>query len=165
MPLEIPLTGKYALGRTVLIDARDHERVASHTWYCMPDDYATTHLRRADGTRRTVNMHRFILDVLDSGWDVDHINRDRLDNRRGNLRLVASVINRQNTGAQGGRSVFRGVYFERGLGRWRARIMLDGRKHCLGYFDEERDAALAVEAFRAGRMPWVAPDNALERAA
>jgi hypothetical protein len=130
-------------------------------WYCMPDLYARTSRRCSDGSWRSMAMHRLILDAIDSHLVVDHINRDKLDNRRSNLRLVESVINRQNTGSFGGSSVFRGVYWEASKRRWRARIMLNGKKYALGYFGDERDAALAVETFRAERMPWVAPDNAL----
>ena len=157
--VEVPLTGRYANGRCALIDACDAGVVEGIAWYCMPEDYARGRL--GDGSQRTVAMHRLILGALDSPLQADHINRDRLDNRRCNLRLVPSRINRQNTGPQGGRSRFRGVYFEASKQRWRARVMLNGKKHALGYFMAELDAALAVEAFRAEHMPWVAPDNSL----
>jgi len=39
--------------------------------------------------------------------------------------------------------------------------MLNGRKYRLGNYREEDEAGLAVEAFRAERMPWVYPDPAL----
>ncbi len=112
-------------------------------------------------------MARLILGLVGPSYrhlQVDHHNRDRLDNRRENLRAGPSILNRQNTGAQGGSSRFRGVYYDTRAGRrkrWAARVMLNGVKRRLGYFSTELEAAHAVEAFRASEMPWVHPDNEL----
>jgi hypothetical protein len=113
-------------------------------------------------------MGRLILGLIQQPKiHVDHWNRDPLDNRRDNLRAGPSRLNRQNTGAQGGKSRYRGVYFDTRSGHrkkpWTARVMLDGKKYRLGNFATDDEAGLAVEAFRAARMPWVYPDPALLR--
>lgn len=160
----IPLTGKYAKGRFVLVDADDYERLSKSSWWCDPHGYASATLK-VDGERRHFRLARVVLGIEHRPeLHADHINRNRLDNRKANLRAVPSRINRQNTSGQTGTSSrFRGVYHQSAKKNrpWRARIMLDGKKQGLGYYDTELEAALAIEVFRATNMPWALPDPAL----
>ena len=75
--------------------------------------------------------------------EVDHVNGNRLDNRLVNLRVVNRQRNNINRTAQVGRSKFVGVSFLKRAGLWRAYIGKDGKRHDLGYFKEEIDAAIA----------------------
>lgn len=81
-------------------------------------------------------IHRLVWLYHHDEWpadQVDHINGDKRDNRIENLRVVSNGENAQN------RRV-RGVTYERRNGRWRARIMVDGKSISLGYFATEREA-------------------------
>lgn len=70
------------------------------------------------------------------GFDVDHINGNKLDNRRENLRIVTTQQNRWNT--RGPRGGLVGV---RRHGRgYQARISIDGKSVSLGVFDTEEEA-------------------------
>lgn len=105
--------------------------------------------------RRHFRLHRELLGLSESDTrEVDHINRDRLDNRRCNLRVVTHAQNGQNVPAQGGTSPHRGVSFCRQTGRWRAHVMIDGKQNQLGRFDTEQEAAIAAAAFRRKHMPF-----------
>lgn len=83
----------------------------------------------------------------------EHINRDRLDNRRANLRVATHAQNCQNVPAQrDSRSGLRGVRPMRG--GWQAYATIGGRFHHLGCYREKHQAAEAAERFRAERMPY-----------
>jgi len=78
--------------------------------------------------------------------EVDHINGDRLDNRRANLRIVTKQQNRQNIGKQSHREMtsrYKGVVQHPKTLRWRAIVKTGGKQRHLGYFATEHEAALA----------------------
>ena len=92
-------------------------------------------------------MHRFIM-KSPSGSIVDHINRNGLDNRCSNLRIVT---NRQNCwncshGINVGSSKYKGVRWYSKGGKWHSTIHHNGRKVHLGSFDDEVEAARAYDA-------------------
>ena len=100
--------------------------------------------RCIDGVRESVLLHRLVLDAPD-GVDVDHINRNTLDNRRSNLRLASRSENNANRGLQKNNSSgFRGVRLSKGR-YWIAQIKVDGRQIYLGSFPSAFDAALAYD--------------------
>jgi hypothetical protein len=100
-------------------------------------------------------MHRFVLGLRKGDpRKVDHKNRNRLDNRRENLRVVTSAENAQNLERNYGRSRHRGVAWHKVTKKWRAVVRLDGRQHHLGYFDDEDEAGAVASAFRAQHMPF-----------
>ena len=66
---------------------------------------------------------------------VDHINRDKLDNRICNLRVVTHQINQFN------RSSTKGYHFDKARGKWVATIKLNYRTLFLGRFDTEKEAS------------------------
>jgi hypothetical protein len=110
--------------------------------------------------RRTILMHRVILGLADDDKrQGDHINRNRLDCRRVNLRIVSAGGNMQNQGAiktfkgKPVESAYRGVNMvkKKGkhTGRWKA--MVCGKY--LGCFPSEIEAAQAAADYRLKTMP------------
>ena len=90
------------------------------------------------GRRKTVSMHREILGAKDHE-EVDHINGDRLDNRRSNLRVLGRSANLHNRGAYGP-SGLKGVSWDKRKKKWRAEIGKNGKRAWLGYHDTKEDA-------------------------
>jgi hypothetical protein len=86
------------------------------------------------------------------GVYVDHINRDKLDDRRGNLRIVTPAESRQNTPAISGRH--RGVSWDAARGKWQAKAQLNGRMVQIGRFASEEEAHQAVSNWRSEHMPF-----------
>lgn len=145
-----------------LIDTDDLPRAKSvpGKWFAQRDNssrtmYVRTNIRRPDGSRYRPLLHRWLLDVPD-GMEVDHIDHNGLNNKRSNLRICSRAENSQNRkGAySNSTSGFRGVHWHKATGKWRARVIVDGTEHVLGYFDDPREAARVVSAGRAELMPY-----------
>ena len=80
------------------------------------------------------------------GLVVDHINRNKLDNRMTNLRICTQQQNTFNqTKHKRGSSKFKGVNFHEGTGKWRARINPNRKGIHLGLFEKEQEAADAYD--------------------
>ncbi len=129
--------------------------MAAYRWNMDSGGYAVRaewipSLKRA----RTVKMHRVLLglEFNDSGV-CDHINRDRLDNRLENLRIVTPAVNTQNkAGRPGSTSQYRGVYWNKAAGKWHASTSIGGHSKFLGLFDDEHEAGRIVSEWRALHM-------------
>jgi hypothetical protein len=142
--MEIPLKG---LGNTFSaeIDDSDAALVEGYPWAVMKDDrnfYAVARVKRDDGRRAVVLMHRLILPGV---REVDHKDGNGLNNTRNNLRASTHSQNIANAKLRCDcSSGFRGVTFDIVYRRpWRAQICKDGRITRLGGFATPEEAALA----------------------
>ena len=96
-----------------------------------------------------VSMHRVVADAA-TGLDVDHINRNGLDNRRENLRLCTRGQNNANRGPWNKKknSKYKGAHLHKmknGGTFWAAAICKDYKQIHLGTFKTDRDAAIAYD--------------------
>ena len=100
--------------------------------------------------RYRYRAHRLAWLYVTGAWphdQIDHINRDRSDNRFINLREATQEQNNWNAGLSiHNTSGFKGVSKDRRSGRWEAHISLGNRKKFLGYFDRPEHAANAHRA-------------------
>jgi hypothetical protein len=152
----IPLWGKNDIVRAwVLVDADDFEWLNQWRWFMSSTGYAIRFEGGRLPNRVTVRMHRRILGLEPSDRrHTDHINRDRLDNRRANLRVVSEAANHQNiTPRTGGTSEYRGVSYCARTRRWVAGASTQGKRFCK-HFDTELEAAEAAAAWRREHMPY-----------
>lgn len=140
--VKIALNGGKGKGLYVLADLKDLTLIANHKWYLGTGGYAraTAHIKGStvSESRSTTNyMHRLLLgEPPQKGLQVDHINRNRLDNRRSNLRWVTHQQNCHNSTPISG---FKGT--KKDGARWTARI----RNLHLGSYDTEKEAALVYD--------------------
>lgn len=129
-------------GQVATIDAADVHLVEGRNWYALAvaggGFYAA---REHDG--KMLAMHRHIT-AAPKGKDVDHANRDTLDNRRANLRVCTRSQNRANSAARPSKTGVKGVW-ERG-GRYMASVQKAGRTRHLGPFDTVEAASAAYLA-------------------
>ena len=125
-------------GHLVIVDKDTAEWASKLKWNICPRGYARTWVRNADGTRKYVPMHRLVLRAKE-GEIVDHKNRDKLDNRKKNLRVVSSFVNSLNRSSQG-KSKYKGVAKHRS--GWQ---VYAGGKY-VGLFTDEVVAAKAYDA-------------------
>lgn len=136
----VPLTR----GKVAIIDSCDAHLILPYKWHATAKGYAARRPRKGGPTEF---MHRVILGlpIGERVLEADHINRDRLDNRRSNLRVATSSLNSANAGRTIGISGLRGVTWQPRCGRWRARIEVNGREHFLGHFSSVEEAARAYD--------------------
>lgn len=121
------------------VDPEDFDRASQRRWYAVKRGRKALILYAESAAHPQVLMHRFIVDCP-TGFVVDHINGDGLDNRRSNLRVCSQRDNSRNRGAVNG---YCGVSWKADIGRWRARIMVERREISLGAFDTPEQAAEA----------------------
>lgn len=135
----IKLSGKRANGAYALVDEDDYERIkAMGSWYLSDTGYA---VRRnvVDGRKQTIRMHR-IVNNAPGGMVTDHLNNNRLDNRKANLRVTTQAENAKNRGYT------KGYAWDRSKKLW----MVRHRNKFYGRYKTEDEARLAYKLARSG---------------
>lgn len=148
----IPLTRN----QTTIVDEIDAD-LCDLRWYATIENHTTFYAGRTHRSpghkKRYVAIHRSIMSrvmgrALLSSELVDHINGNTLDNRRSNLRLCTHAENSQNrTSRKGTRSHYKGVYFHKGSQKWRATLTHGSKVETIGFFSNQKNAALAYDWF------------------
>ena len=126
-----------------LCDSIDTDVITKRQWYKCSHGYARTTM-----IKRKYRMHQLIMGTPPEGFCVDHINRNRLDNRRCNLRFVPSGTNVINRGLMSrNTSGYIGVSFVPRVKSkpWRAQITDKGINRHIGYYATKEEAKLAYD--------------------
>jgi len=138
-------------GRVALVDDEDFDQVSKYRWYCGLDRWRAYAISGfgfyVNNTRKriTVRMHRLIMNA-GRGQEVDHINGNGLDNRKGNLRLCTKVGNGANRrSAIGSSSKYLGVSGSKTRKSWLVQIQSGGMGMYLGVYASEVEAAKAYD--------------------
>lgn len=142
----LPLGGKHGLTAIVDRDVRRKIEKLGLRFYSFGKGkwiYACAHLYNGKQNDKVVQLHRWIMDAK-PGQVVDHINGDRMDNRRENLRLCTVAQNIRNQKPRASRSGLKGVFKKRG--RWQASYTFEGKKIYIGNFSTPEEAARAYDA-------------------
>ena len=124
----------------MLCDVDCMDELLKYYWY-ERDGYATTNFNY-----KKLLAHRIIMDVGDYDGDnqIDHINGNRLDNRKNNLRIVTSQQNSMNAAVRSDNtSGATGVFWYKTRSKWRVQIVINGKAIHLGYFNNFEDAVKA----------------------
>ena len=84
--------------------------------------------------------------------DIDHIDRNKLNNRIENLREISHKENCQNIGAyKNNRHGVKGIYFNKQMNKWQSHIMSDGKRIHLGCYEVKEDA---IEARKQAELKY-----------
>lgn len=121
-------------GRAI-IDIEDIEKVSKYKWGTAKSGYVRN-------VKYSLSLHQLIIGFMPEKPNViDHINRNRYDNRRSNLRIVDFSINGFNKGKQSNNtSGYVGVYWDKNRNKWEASIKIDRKKRFLGYYNTIEEA-------------------------
>jgi hypothetical protein len=136
---EIPLTqGKFAM-----VDDTDYEAVSRFKWHAHFDDHNWYAIRRTKTGHQ--KMHIFLMQPP-AGVEIDHKDRNGLNNQRGNLRICLHHQNMSNTFRPTlNRSGFKGVSWKKRNRKWCAQIAVKRVVKHIGLFDSKEDAARAYD--------------------
>ena len=134
----------------ILYDFEDFNQIKHYSWYIDDKGYVKA-LNKVPATtiRNVIYLHRLIMKAL-PGQIVDHINGNKLDNRKANLRFVDLSQNGMNKiTAKNNKSGFRGVCWSSRNKKWRATININKKHIHLGHFESKHDAVVAY--YRASK--------------
>lgn len=141
---KIPLVGQRGVGKFALVDDEDFEYLSQWRWFYGDTGYAT-HSAGPRKARKTIRMHRLLMNTP-KGMETDHINRDKLDNQKPNLRICTRFENSMNRPKQiNNKSGYKGVYWHKQTKAWHAVIVIKGKHISLGTHKNVTDAAKAYE--------------------
>jgi hypothetical protein len=138
-------------GKTALVDDEDLWMFLNHNWNCTKHGYVCRNYFE-NGKWKCHRMHRMVMNARD-GELVDHINRNRLDNRKCNLRIVNKSQNAANKAAHRNNKLgMRGVHFHPGTGKFRAVLGSEGKRISLGLYPTPQEAHSAY--CKAATKKW-----------
>lgn len=139
-------------GHEAIVDADMADVVGHFVWHASVRKH-TVYAATGHSTKKL--LHRVIAsaafgDGALTGMEIDHVNRNGLDNRRDNLRIVTRSQNMCNAKPRKmSASGYRGVTWSKAKSKWLAQIQLHGKKRHVGFYDDPKEAADAYERARA----------------
>ena len=140
----IPLTQ----GKFVIVDAKNYEWLNQWKWCVSKSKGGYFYAVRGEnqnGKWRRVSMHRLIL-KCQRCEQADHKNHNTLDNREENLRKCTHAQNQYNRIPNIGTSKYKGVHLYRDRNKWHAQIQCKYKRHHLGWYKSDIEAAKAYDA-------------------
>lgn len=163
----IYLNGRVGQGKFTIIDPIDYsEEIAQTSWELSTYGYVCAYVQgprresrpercahcghrpKARDHKKVIYLHRLILSN-NNGLNVDHINRNRLDNRRANLRTATdrqNAFNSKKRNVATATSRYKGVHWDKTKRRWIASFWVGKKCTVIGRFTDEEAAARAYDA-------------------
>ena len=124
------------------IDLKDIDKISNIFWNVYNGTngfYVSGYNKKTKNTMEFI--HKYILDYYGS-MEIDHINRDPLDNRRCNLRLVSRSTNQLNKSCPKNNLLgIKGIRMHHG--KYQARIMVNKKSISIGHFNTLNEAIIA----------------------
>lgn len=143
------LTYKLPSGESALFDSEDSIIVTAQKWFKSPQGYALARPPTGSRKRQTITMHGYLM-AVPKGVCIDHINGNKLDNRKDNLRYCDQSENGKNARKKSRNGVptskHKGVSWSN-RGYWQVVVRVEGKLKFIGKFDSESDAAKYAEPY------------------
>ena len=133
-------------GKEVLIDKDSLSLFESRVWHISDTGYVVWR-GVENGKKRTIRFHREVMGA-ENNEIVDHINRNKLDNRRANMRIVTQKENARNSDRY---EQYKGYYYDNTKKRWAIDTKTYGIKSL--YMDSEYDCKRYIKALKEGDTP------------
>ncbi len=134
---------KLTQGKFALVDDEDYDYLSKFKWYayCSRGIFYAGRTEYINGKGHILQMHVTLLGRK-MGAEIDHKNRNGLDNRKENLRFSTHSENcRNRSKLKGKSSMYVGVSWDKKIGLWRSYIKIKGKLIHLGLFSSEIEAS------------------------
>lgn len=146
--IELELLGNHANTKdqidstNMLISKQSLPLILEFNWYLSKDGYPVGYsIDKINKRSCRCKLHQLLFPYVQKGYVVDHINRNRLDNRLENLRICTQKENSYNTTkSPNTKYQYKGVSQSK-KGLWTASITKDGKKHSIKNINSEIEAA------------------------
>ncbi len=117
-----------------IVDDEDVSRVISYKWQLSSQGYI-------QNRNENLSLHRFIMDLDDATLVIDHKDRNRMNNRKTNLRVTLETHNNKNRSlGVNNKTGYIGVVYIAKQGKYRPQIDVDGERKYLGTYSSLEDA-------------------------
>lgn len=127
-------------GDSFIFDAEDFPIVKSHKWSVENSGYIHTTVKG-----KHIRLHNQLINAP-TGLVVDHINGDKTDNRKSNLRIASNMENCRNQKlCSRNSSGYKGVSYDSRRKKYAAYIMVNYHNIFLGYYDDPKEAAFMYD--------------------
>ena len=129
-------------GQAAIVDNDCFDEINHYKWFALRRGVKFHACRRikTDKGDRNFYMHHAIIGRPPKGYDVDHIDRNGLNNRKANLRFVTRRQNMQNLDKSNATSRYPGVYWHKAKKKWATGYYIGDKRYHIGNFDTEQDA-------------------------
>lgn len=131
----IILSGKKANGKSVIVDDDDYKKYNHLRWHLSDTGYA---VRRSNG--ETTRLHRLIMDCPES-LVIDHLNGNKLDCRKSNMRICTQAENSKN------RHTTKGYCYDKSKKKWMVRY----KNKFWGRYETEEEAQRVYQLAKSGQ--------------
>ena len=119
------------------VDKEDVEKIKDYCWYKDKKGYIVCHMKN-----KNPFLHRFIMDAKDDEI-IDHINNEKSDNRKKNLRIVSASVNQHNRKNKNRNSSGVVGVYQTSKNVFSSTIMIDNVSINLGTYNNFYDAVVA----------------------
>lgn len=134
--------------KSTFFDLKFLEKIKIHKWYChKPKNtyYVITNLKLLNKKSESLKLHQLIL-PCEGPLMIDHKDRNGLNNRLSNLRIVTNRVNTENK--RNNTSGYTGVTWDKDYKRYVARIWFKGKNKYLGGFKTSLEGFKTREKFK-----------------
>lgn len=127
----------------IIVDIDTKEAMKAYSWYITDNGY----VRSDYGKRSIMLLHQFVMNgnipPIKNLVPIDHKNRNKLDNRRENLRWTTARQNALNTNL-----IVKGYYFRESRNTWVVCYKINGKRVYFGSYSSEATAASRAQTVR-----------------
>lgn len=126
-----------------LIDDDNHELLSKMRWYLSKHGYAIGGNAK-NGIKAFIKMHRFVMSISDPKIKIDHIDGNKLNNQKHNLRIATPSQNAHNSKKRcNTKNRYKGTNYLPKLKLWQSRCRMNNKDIFLGHYTSEIAAAYA----------------------
>lgn len=123
-------------GKVALVDDEDFEYLNHWKWQANKSKNTWYAIKSHGG-----KMHQLIINIP-NGFEIDHKDRNGLNNQKSNLRIATRAQNNANQILRSdNRSGLKSVCWHKRIKKWQVRLQVNGKRFHLGYFNDKNEAA------------------------